>query len=47
MDPRWKTTSWAEMLFGSDTVVYIKQAGEMEWVGKERFLSPKKIMEKN
>jgi hypothetical protein len=37
-------TSW---LFALDTVVEIKQAAEMEWAGKERFLDRKKIVEKN
>jgi hypothetical protein len=47
IDPRWKTSSWAERLFGSDTVVEIKHAVKMEWAGKERFLGRKKIMKKN
>jgi hypothetical protein len=28
-------------------MVEIKQTAEMEWVEKERFLDPKKIVEKN
>jgi hypothetical protein len=50
INPRQKTTSrasWAKRLFGPDTVVDIKQAAEVERVGKERFLGRKKIMEKN
>jgi hypothetical protein len=47
IDPRWKTTSWAQRLFGPDTVVEIKQAVKIEWAGKERFLGRKKIVKKN
>jgi hypothetical protein len=50
IDPRWKIISWAgwaERLFGPDTVVKIKQAAKIEWVGKERFLGQKKIVKKN
>jgi hypothetical protein len=50
IDPRWKTisqASWVERLFASDTVVKIKEAAEMEWNGKVRFLGHKKIVEKN
>jgi hypothetical protein len=46
----WKTVSqasWAEGLFGLDTVVEMKQTTKIEWVGKERFLGQKKIVEKN
>jgi hypothetical protein len=40
IDPSWKTTSrasWVKTLFGTDTVVEIKQAAKIEWIGKERF----------
>jgi hypothetical protein len=50
IDPRWKTTSrasGAKSLFGLDTVVEIKQIITIEWVGKERFLDPNKIVKKN
>jgi hypothetical protein len=40
IDPRWKTTSWAnwtESLFELDTVVEIKHTTKIEWIGKEIF----------
>jgi hypothetical protein len=33
------------MLFGSDTVVEIKQIAKIEWAGKERFLGQKENCE--
>jgi hypothetical protein len=48
-DPRWKTTNranWGERLFGTDTIVKIKHATEMEWAGKVIFFGQRKIMEK-
>jgi hypothetical protein len=35
IDPRWKTISQPENLFGSDTVMEIKHVIKIEWVEKE------------
>jgi hypothetical protein len=43
IDLRWKTisrASWAERLFGSNTIVEIKYVAKMEWVGKESVTPP-------
>jgi hypothetical protein len=34
-------------LFGPDIIVEIKQVAKIEWIGKERFLCQKKILQKN
>jgi hypothetical protein len=40
-------TSWAQRVFGSNTIVEIKRVAEIEWARKERFLSQNKIVKKN
>jgi hypothetical protein len=40
-------TSWTQRVFGSNTIVEIKQVAEIEWARKERFLSQNKIVKKN
>jgi hypothetical protein len=45
--PWWETNSkdsWSERLFGPDTVVEIRQTHKIEWVGKEKFLGRKKLL---
>jgi hypothetical protein len=50
IDPRWKTINWAsyaERLFGLDTVMEIKHCAKIERLGKRDFWTKRKLWRRN